>query len=836
MKSQNGGKNYVIREIELSDCISTISQGKDEKSEANEISIIGQKFSNSILDNIMKWILPSYLVSAYNTSHTIELLKEVDTKYYVEKINRTINCSVFLAEDNYRDECREKDLSRINYEKEVAKLRVEMRDFQYFLGANYSHQNSLANKESKYADSLANSRAVSIRGFNENESFKTIIFNSKYNIACIYSKRILTLLAIKGIPNYLRSQFWITVSGAKYEMNQNSGYFEYLLKKYPVQSPHEKQIDLDLPRTFPKDPFFRDHKNLKKLRSVLVAYARRNLSIGYVQGFNFIAGKLLKQIPNEEEVFFLFSNIIESKMPVNYYSELIGLMADVEIMIKLLYIYSPNLCKHLINFELFDYFKSILLQWFLSIFTHHFADDLGLFILDLFFIQGSIILLKIGYLIIKENEEKLMEAKDLSDLNTILYKSSGRELLADIAELKLKMLDDFILDDYVLNQNRVNVVKYLTLKNKEINQWKIKKNKEDFQKMIKSNKDFTCDPEWPICLYDIDAVYKVSETLVLRTMKALNMKDLIIEGYLDLEATSNSENIDSQRKKSESAKHPIEGKLVKFLQSKHSESDEANANKNEVANRDESFMSPNGSKAKGRNECIDISNGNFGQLSFRKDDDTVSKSSEEEALITTANNKWANDHINSVKNSPKNKVKPVLKQYLHQQSRSKKKISHSRISIKDISQVKSDEELTYEDVLIERRIHTSECVQNSSKLKDDFVLNKIKEKKLMFEFKGYESMDFGNTKSRNQQEEPTSSFDYMNHLKSHKDKAIKSLSLIYSPHFFQTDDEEADFNSFITSLKNKYNKITQTTDMCISLLEENRKQMGSGPARRKSIG
>ena len=56
-------------------------------------------------------------------------------------------------------------------------------------------------------------------------------------------------------------------------------------------------------RTYPDDPFFLDNNNLMKMKNVLLTYSRRNVSIGYCQGFNFIVGRLLKIF--DKEVFFL---------------------------------------------------------------------------------------------------------------------------------------------------------------------------------------------------------------------------------------------------------------------------------------------------------------------------------------------------------------------------------------------------------------------------------------------------------------------------------------------------------------------------------------------------
>lgn len=84
-------------------------------------------------------------------------------------------------------------------------------------------------------------------------------------------------------------------------MKYNNNYYSDLIVNYPesIASPYESQIDLDLDRTFPQDPFFQDKKNIEKLKKVLLAFTRRESTIGYCQGFNFIVGKILKVCENE---------------------------------------------------------------------------------------------------------------------------------------------------------------------------------------------------------------------------------------------------------------------------------------------------------------------------------------------------------------------------------------------------------------------------------------------------------------------------------------------------------------------------------------------------------
>ena len=85
-------------------------------------------------------------------------------------------------------------------------------------------------------------------------------------------------------------------------MNEHPGYYDYLLNNYPkeISLLSEKQINLDITRAFPEDPFFHNPNIITKLKNILLCYSKRNLSIGYVQGFNFIVGRLLKFIPNND--------------------------------------------------------------------------------------------------------------------------------------------------------------------------------------------------------------------------------------------------------------------------------------------------------------------------------------------------------------------------------------------------------------------------------------------------------------------------------------------------------------------------------------------------------
>lgn len=95
--------------------------------------------------------------------------------------------------------------------------------------------------------------------------------------------------------------------------------------------PDYQQIQKDIPRTFSDEPFFKDAENLAKIRRILRAYVRRNPVQGYIQSMNYIVGRLI-QVLEEEEAFWVFVLIMEKYMPLDYMLDgLTGAMTDQKV-------------------------------------------------------------------------------------------------------------------------------------------------------------------------------------------------------------------------------------------------------------------------------------------------------------------------------------------------------------------------------------------------------------------------------------------------------------------------------------------------------------------------
>jgi hypothetical protein len=127
---------------------------------------------------------------------------------------------------------------------------------------------------------------------------------NKYTIKT-EEKEILKYLILQGTPDTARIRLWLLCSGALSEIKLNPTYYDNLLKlSKEVPSLYSEDIEKDLDRTNQK--LLSENQIYKNMmRNILTCYSIRNSSIGYCQGFNFIALRLI-EITQNEVIFIYF--------------------------------------------------------------------------------------------------------------------------------------------------------------------------------------------------------------------------------------------------------------------------------------------------------------------------------------------------------------------------------------------------------------------------------------------------------------------------------------------------------------------------------------------------
>jgi hypothetical protein len=198
------------------------------------------------------------------------------------------------------------------------------------------------------------------------------------------------------LPDHLREEYWLLVTGAKELKLNNPNYYNTILNKFPenpISVRNENQIMLDMHRTFPEDKDFNKEK-INSLKNILIAYSRRNCTLGYCQGFNYIVGKLLKVINNEENAFWIFTQIIENILPINYYYDSAGIIIDNNILFDIFKDIDKELMDHFKKYQFELLIKNILYKWLICLFSQKIKDELLFLIWDIFLLRVLLFCLK----------------------------------------------------------------------------------------------------------------------------------------------------------------------------------------------------------------------------------------------------------------------------------------------------------------------------------------------------------------------------------------------------------------------------------------------------------
>ncbi len=384
----------------------------------------------------------------------------------------------------------------------------------------------------------------------------------------------------EGVSNKIRPKMYLNLTGAKMEKENHKNYYFNLINNFPKNIPNKflNIIEADLNRTFIENEYFHNEKNLNKLKNILLAYSRRNSKIGYCQGFNFIVGKLLlifdyennennnkinenkinenkinenkinenkinenkinennnkinnENLEIEENVFWVFTQILEKILPNEYYNDFFGLMNDINCFIVLLKDYyhkNNHELKFLNNQNNEVLLNTIFFKWFETLFIDGLNENLTFFIWDALIINGDLILFKSALAIFEFIKKDILNIKF--------------EEIANFFEEKLKyvkidrkkfynfvLFDKFKIDIKKFKQirrtNLENGIKKLVNKNNKINENKINENKinENNNKIINENNQIEeCNRNWPFCTQK--SKDEINEVLILKVFNQTNI-------------------------------------------------------------------------------------------------------------------------------------------------------------------------------------------------------------------------------------------------------------------------------------------------------------------------
>ena len=264
-------------------------------------------------------------------------------------------------------------------------------------------------------------------------------------------------------------------------------------------------------------------KFIEKLKNILNCYSIRNSTIGYLQGMNFIVGRILLIIENEERAFWIFTQILEKLLPMNFFNELAGIIVDTYFMQICLEKYLPEIYFYIKNNNLQLTVNNFIHRWYVSLFTQALNEEMIYNFLDYFFLDGHVVLFKMSLCVFSIFSGKILKEKNFEKFYQIMNNETF-----DI--INRKIIHYFLAErEYEINNNLISF--YQKFLNERI-YYNLKKEakllkRKNLNFIKKDNKKiFDCNPKWPFCIY-LQNEINFPEFFIYKTQKNIN----VIEDY-----------------------------------------------------------------------------------------------------------------------------------------------------------------------------------------------------------------------------------------------------------------------------------------------------------------
>ncbi|CAO3637121.1 unnamed protein product [Mucor hiemalis] len=268
------------------------------------------------------------------------------------------------------------------------------------------------------------------------------------------------LLSIKlrsGIPSRVRGLMWQAMS--KSASLHLETVYEQLCKE---KSPHERIIQRDLARTFPRIDMFKQEngQGQSSMRRILEAYSLYDTDVGYCQGLAFLVGPLLMNMP-EAQSFCVFVRLMETyELRSMFTLNMEGLQLRLYQFSCLLTEILPNISNHLSESGV--HAAMYASQWFLTLFAYVFPINLVTRIYDIVFAEGAAeTIMRVAIAMLKRSQETILEFHEFEDILDFVttkklcepYKENYSHIIRDamaLSDIITRDKMDYLASEYEL--------------------------------------------------------------------------------------------------------------------------------------------------------------------------------------------------------------------------------------------------------------------------------------------------------------------------------------------------------------------------------------------------
>jgi hypothetical protein len=293
---------------------------------------------------------------------------------------------------------------------------------------------------------------------------------------------------------------------------------------------------------------------LLKMRNILLCYSIRNNTVGYCQGMNFLVARLILIIENEEEVFWIFVQIVENLLSLLNYQELTGVIIETTLIETLISYYLPELNLFLKIKDFTITLSNFIHKWIVCLFSQTLRPEMVYTLYDFFFIDGFISMIKMTIFILACIQHEILTKKTFGQIYSIFVDVENKiinpkNMIFFICQKKFRInKDDILLYRNLLQGPIINKISTSELR------YNVRRTAEEKKALLKSKKIY-CNPNWPFCLYQ-PSLFDMREVLILKESKPPYIiddyyyvkneeyhddKKDFIDGDLPLDKTSNIE-------------------------------------------------------------------------------------------------------------------------------------------------------------------------------------------------------------------------------------------------------------------------------------------------------
>ncbi|KAK9832050.1 hypothetical protein WJX81_002190 [Elliptochloris bilobata] len=226
-------------------------------------------------------------------------------------------------------------------------------------------------------------------------------------------------LCRKGVPPELRPRVWPQVSGAAaWQAQHIAGYFEAMVARGEAESEFARQIELDLPRTFPANAWVAGAAGQAALRRVLLAFSAHAPSMGYCQGMNYLAAMALLALACAEEgAFWVLAAMIDDGGILyrnTYAHNLVGAHVEMRSLEELVAAKLPRLHRRLA--ELGCDMTILATDWFLCLYATSVPCETALRVWDALLNEGGKVLYRVALALLRAAEPDLAAQDNAGDV------------------------------------------------------------------------------------------------------------------------------------------------------------------------------------------------------------------------------------------------------------------------------------------------------------------------------------------------------------------------------------------------------------------------------------